>query len=227
MFILRLTWAVLLEIAIFGSLLFIPAGTLDWWRAWAFIGLVFVGAAATTFFLFREHPDLLTERLKFPIQRGQPLADKIVMPLIIVAFAGLVAFIPLDVFRFRLIPQPGIFISSLGLVLLVVGWWLAILALHENRFAIAAVRHQTERYQAVIDTGVYGVVRHPMYAGAALFFVGMTLWLESYAAALLAIVPIAVLAVRILVEEHMLRRELKGYDGYTRRVRYRLIPFVW
>ena len=100
-------------------------------------------------------------------------------------------------------------------------------ALETNAFATTVVRHQVERGHTVVDRGVYGVVRHPMYAGAVLLLVGMPLWLESYAAALLAGVPIATLAVRILFEEQFLRRELQGYDAYAERVRYRLIPFLW
>jgi Phospholipid methyltransferase len=76
-------------------------------------------------------------------------------------------------------------------------------------------------------TGLYGIVRHPMYAGFVPFIVGMSLWLESYAAAVLASVPIGTLALRIPVEEQFLRRELQGYDAYMERVRYRLIPFLW
>jgi len=70
-------------------------------------------------------------------------------------------------------------------------------------------------------------VRHPMYAGAVLLMVGMPLWLESYAAAALTAIPIAMVVMRILIEERFLKRELKGYEDYTKRVRYRLIPFIW
>ncbi|MGH8533669.1 MAG: methyltransferase family protein, partial [Gammaproteobacteria bacterium] len=99
--------------------------------------------------------------------------------------------------------------------------------LRENAFAAPVVKHQEERQQTVIDSGVYGVVRHPMYAGAVPLLVGMPLWLELYAAVMLASFPIGTLAVRILVEEQFLRRELAGYDAYTEKVRSRLIPFVW
>jgi len=89
------------------------------------------------------------------------------------------------------------------------------------------VKHQEERRHTVVDSGVYGVVRHPMYAGAVLLLIGMPLWLESYAAAMLASLPIGTLVLRILVEEQFLTRELKGYDTYAKTVRYRLIPFLW
>jgi protein-S-isoprenylcysteine O-methyltransferase Ste14 len=89
---------------------------------------------------------------------------------------------------------------------------------------VPVVRLQEKRHQRVIDSGIYAVVRHPMYTGFAPFAVGPALWLGSYVAALLAIVPIAVLAVRSVLEEGFLERELKGYEAYMRKVRYRLIP---
>jgi protein-S-isoprenylcysteine O-methyltransferase Ste14 len=89
------------------------------------------------------------------------------------------------------------------------------------------VKHQAEREHRVVDTGVYAVVRHPMYAGIFIFNVGMALWLESYAGAIAALVPMALLASRIVFEERFLRERLNGYGAYTERVRYRLVPFVW
>lgn len=227
MSIFKLIGGVVSNVAIFGGLLFLPAGTLDWWRAWVFLGVVFVGTVASTVSIFRVNKDLLEERFKPPVQKGQPLADKIVVVLLIIAFVSLIVFIPLDVFRFPLTAKPGTLVSSLGLVLFVMGWWIMTLALRENAFAAPVVKHQEERRQTVIASGVYSVVRHPMYAGAVSLLVGMPLWLESYAAAMLASFPVGMLAVRILVEEQFLRRELAGYDAYTERVRYRLIPFVW
>jgi len=227
MFIFRLIVGVSLNVAIFGALLFIPAGTLNWWRAWVFLGAVAASAVTTMFAVFRSRPDLLNERFKPPIQKGQPVADRIVLLLLLISFCGLVAFIPLDVFRFHLMRKPGVLVSSAGLVLFAAGWWIMSLALKENTFAAPVVRYQEERRHTVISTGVYGVVRHPMYTGAVAFLTGIPLWLESYAAALLAALPIATLVLRIRIEERFLGRELKGYDAYTKKTRYRLIPFLW
>jgi protein-S-isoprenylcysteine O-methyltransferase Ste14 len=227
MSIFTLIGGVLLNMAIFGGLLFVPAGTLDWWRAWVFLGVVFVGAVASTVSIFRVNKDLLAERFKLPVQQGQPLADKIVVALLIAGFVSVIVCIPLDVFQWHLMATPGTLVSSLGLVLFVVGWWIMTLALRENAFAAPVVKYQEDRQHTVIESGVYGVVRHPMYAGAVPLLIGMPLWLESYAVALLASIPIGTLVVRILVEEQFLRRELAGYNAYTERVRYRLIPFVW
>ncbi len=227
MFILKSIASIIFNVAIFAVLLFLPAATLDWWRAWLFIGVVFIGMVGGVISLSRGHEGALKERLKPPIQKGQPLADKIIVVLFLAAFYGLVIFIPLDVFRFHLMGKPGTLVSSLGLALAIAGGWTAYLALRENAFAGLAVKHQEERQHTVIDTGVYSIVRHPLYAGDALMMVGIPLWLESYPAALLASVPIATVALRILFEERFLRRELEGYDAYTQRVRYRLIPFLW
>ncbi|HEY2107099.1 MAG TPA: isoprenylcysteine carboxylmethyltransferase family protein, partial [Candidatus Binataceae bacterium] len=139
----------------------------------------------------------------------------------------LLAFIPLDVFRFHLLGRPGNIVSLAGLIAFVAGWWLMAFSLKQNTFAAPVIKYQAERNQVVIDTGPYAIVRHPMYTGGALLMVGLPLWLQSYAGALLAGIPIAVLAVRIVFEERLLARELKGYDAYTSRVRYRLIPLLW
>jgi protein-S-isoprenylcysteine O-methyltransferase Ste14 len=101
------------------------------------------------------------------------------------------------------------------------------LAMKVNPFAVPVVRLQEERDQRVIDTGVCAVVRHPMYSGFVPMVLGPALWLGSYTAALLTIVPIVVLAVRSVFEERFSKRELKGYDAYAEKVRYRLISFVW
>jgi protein-S-isoprenylcysteine O-methyltransferase Ste14 len=175
MSIFKLISGVVLNVAIYGGLLFLPAGTLHWWRAWVFLGVVFVGTVVSTAVLFRINKGLLEERFKPSIQKEQPLADKIVMVLLLAAWVGVIVFIPLDVFRLHLMAKPGVLVSSLGLFLFVVGWWIMTLALMENAFAAPVVKHQDERNQTVIDSGVYSVVRHPMYAGAVPLLVGLPL----------------------------------------------------
>ncbi len=227
MFIFKVLYALLGNLVIFGGLLFLPAWRLNWERAWVFLGVVAISVIVTMIIAFRENEQLWNERLKPPIQEGQPLVDKIIIGVFVLAFLGLVAAIPLDVFRFHLLGKPSEIVSGLGLLLFIAGWWTIALSLKENTFAAPVVKHQAERHQTVVDTGVYGIVRHPMYAGAVLLMIGMPLWLESYAAALLAIVPIILLAVRIVFEEQFLRQELSGYDAYMERVRYKLVPYVW
>jgi protein-S-isoprenylcysteine O-methyltransferase Ste14 len=228
MFTFKLILGTIANPAIFAILLFLPAGTWHWWRAWLLIAIFFVGAVwAVLSLLHGGHKDLLEERLKSPVQKGQPLADKVVVLLLLVTYFGDIAFIPLDVFHLHLLSKPGPLVSSLGLILFNAGWWIAYLSLRENAFAAPVVKRQTERNQTVVDTGVYSKIRHPMYAGAALVMIGVPLWLESCAATLLSLIPISTLLLRIFIEEQFLRRELQGYDAYTKRVPYRLIPYLW
>lgn len=226
-FVSKLIFSVFYNLVFFGGMLFLPAGTFDWPRAWALLGVLLVATIATMVLVFPGREDLLNERFKPPVQKGQPLADKIIVLLLIASFIGVIVFIPLDVFRFHLMDKPNLLVSSFGMVLFIAGWWIISLVFKENAFAAPVVRHQEERHQRVIDTGVYSVVRHPMYAGAIIWMVGIPLWLESYAAALLAIVLVPIVAARILFEERFLKRNLEGYENYTKRIRYRLIPFIW
>jgi protein-S-isoprenylcysteine O-methyltransferase Ste14 len=223
----KLIAATLFTVALYAFLLFVPAGTLHWWRAWVFLAVTIALTAGAVFSMWPDSADLFSQRAKGIIQKGQPLWDRVLVTLLMISYVGQIVFIPLDVFRCHLMPKPGAFISFFGLALYVCGWWILTLAMKVNPFAVPVVRLQEERHQRVIDTGIYAVVRHPMYAGFVPFAVGPALWLESYVAALLAIIPIVVLAVRSVLEERFLQRELPGYDGYMEKVRYRMIPFIW
>ena len=218
---------VVFNVAFYALLLFVPAGTLHWWRAWVFLAVTVSVMALAIFSILPDNSGLFSERARGVIQKGQPMWDRVLVILLVVSYVGQIIFIPLDVFRFHLAPKPGQIVSLLGLALYVAGWWIMTLAMKVNPFAVPVVRLQEERHQRVIDTGIYAVVRHPMYSGFVPMVVGPAIWMGSYVAALLAIVPIAVLAVRSLFEERFLKRELKGYDAYTEKVRYRLMPFVW
>ena len=225
--LVRVVLGVLFQPALFGLLFFYPPGELAWGRAWALIGVVLVGTIATLARLARTSPALLAERFKMPVQRGQPAADKVVVLAFVAAFFAAVRFVPYDVFAWHLLPAPPFAVALLGLTAFVAGWWVVAAALRANAFAIPVVKAQVERHQVVVDRGPYAVVRHPMYAGAVLLMLGLPLWLGSTAGVLAALVPIALLAVRIVVEERFLRRELTGYAAYATRVRSRVVPGVW
>jgi protein-S-isoprenylcysteine O-methyltransferase Ste14 len=221
--IFKLIAAVTARTTVLGALLFFSAGTLVWWRGWAFLGVMF---AATATMMLGVNQGLVAERLKGPFQKGAR-ADKIMTVALIPAIAGQFVFIGLDVFRLHLLGKPNVIVSSLGLALCIAGFWIMHAGMRENAFATVVVRYQEERGQVVVDTGPYHIVRHPMYSGGVLVFVGMPLWLESSAGALLASVLIGLFVLRIFIEENFLRRELPGYAAYAERVRYRLIPFLW
>jgi protein-S-isoprenylcysteine O-methyltransferase Ste14 len=136
-------------------------------------------------------------------------------------------FISLDRWYLRLLGSPAPIVASIGLLLCFAGWLAVSFAFRENAFATAIVVDQEQRRQSVIETGVYGIVRHPLYLGVALLLIGIALWLGSYAAACASVIPIAVLVARILVEETFLRQHVAGYSAYAKRVQYRLVPLIW
>jgi len=227
MFSRNVILAVITNFLVFGLLLLAPAGAWGWGRAWVLLSLIVAGTAVTMLGVFRHDEALLRERMKSPFQKDQPLTDKIAVALLLLSFFATLILTPLDVFRFHLLPAPPLLISWLGLFLFAFSWVIITLTFKANTFAAPVVKHQTERHHAVIDHGVYAVVRHPMYIGTILFLFGMTLWLGSTAAALLCFVPTLILAVRITFEERFLRQHLPGYIAYTERVRYRLVPGLW
>jgi protein-S-isoprenylcysteine O-methyltransferase Ste14 len=223
----KLAGGVIYSVVIFGGPLFLGAWTLNWPRAWVFVGVVFAASALTMFGIFPSRPELLEERYKAPIQKEQPIADAIVTLGLGAAFLGLILFIPFDVFRFHLLGTTSVGVGAVGLALFAAGWAMVALALRENAFAAPVVKRQQERGQFVVQTGPYRFVRHPMYAGAIPLMTGMPLWLGSVAGVLLAAVPLTFVVLRLLIEERVLRRELPGYEEYVRKVRWRVIPFVW
>ena len=193
-------------------------------KAWIFLGVVLVGTAVTMFVLPEE---VLNERYKPPVQRGQPLFDQVGIFAFVGSFVATVLFIPFDIFQLHLLRPPGIVISIFSLVLFAAGWTLITAAVRANAFAAPVVRHQEERGQRVIDRGPYRFVRHPMYSAVIPLLVGMSLWLGSFAGAIVAIVPTVLIGIRAMLEEKFLRRELPGYAEYMTRTRFRMIPYVW
>lgn len=216
----------LLWIALIAVLLFVPAGTLDWPAAWAFLGEFVIGGAAITAWLAWRDPALLKERMGGAFQEGQSAADKLFMGVIVIVWYSWIVLMALDAKRWHLSHLPDT-LRVLGGALIPLGFLIVWRVFRANSFAAPVVRIQNERGQHVIDTGPYALVRHPMYAGAILYMLGMPLLLGSWLG--LAVLPLIVLAlvVRIFIEESVLRKGIPGYDDYAARVRWRLLPGVW
>jgi protein-S-isoprenylcysteine O-methyltransferase Ste14 len=225
---LNIALRLLADAGIVAMLLFTSAGTLTWHRAWVLLAVLLLVRGLGAFAVYRVNPELVRERAGLPWHAQQPLADRLLLfAVLATGFVGLPVLAALDVFRFHLMTRPAPLLSAAGLALFAFGWTLKNLALRANAFATAVVRVQHERAHAVADSGVYAVVRHPFYAADPLIFVGLGLWLQSYAAVVAAAVPIALMMIRLQLEERYLRRELPGYVAYAERVRYRLVPGVW
>ena len=210
--------------AVMAIVLLWPAGTLAYPGGWAFIVLFGVAAFAISFWLYRHNPRLLRERMASPIQREQKPWDRAFLSLFIAAFLGWMVFMAHDASRSHFSAVP-LWLQAVGAVAVSFGFFGGWLAFRENTFAAPVVKIQEG--QKPIDTGVYGIVRHPMYAGAIVYLIGMPLLLGSWRG--LALTPILILGVawRIVHEEQTLRAELPGYADYAARVRYRLLPYVW
>jgi protein-S-isoprenylcysteine O-methyltransferase Ste14 len=216
------------DVAVIAIVLFTAAGTLAWPRAWILLALLLVVRVLTAIAVFQVNPGLLRERATVLLHRDQPRADKLILLAFVTsAFIGVPLVAARDVFHWHLLPGPPSGLVAFGIVLFTLGWLVTALALRENAFAVTVVRLQAERRQRVVDSGPYRIVRHPMYAGSPLVLLGLGLWLGSWAAVLYAFAPLALLMVRIGLEERFLRRALPGYAEYMQRVRYRLVPGIW
>ena len=208
------------------ALLFVPAGTVRWPAAWVFLAEMGTLGLVVGLWLVRYDPQLLTERLSSPIQRRQATWDKFLIVAFLLLWSGWLVLMALDAARYRLshVPFRMHAVGGLGILLSV---YVGYLTFRANSYAAPVVKIQKERGQRVITTGPYRYVRHPLYAGALLFLLGTPLLLGSWYGLAAAPLMVAVLAIRIVLEERTLRIELDGYAEYAGNVRYRLVPLIW
>jgi protein-S-isoprenylcysteine O-methyltransferase Ste14 len=215
------------QVALFALLLLVPAGTWHWPRAVLFLAVHGILLVVATVGLARRAPASLEARLQAPVHKSQPGADKIASAGLFLTLFAWFAFIAVDVFHLRWLSPPSLWVSIVGAMLYLLGFWVILLAIYQNAYAVPIVRDQSDRGHVLVDSGPYGRIRHPMYFGMLLFLAGIALWLESYASVLVLPVPLGFLLARIFIEEQTLRQTLPGYIEYMNRVRYRLIPYVW
>jgi protein-S-isoprenylcysteine O-methyltransferase Ste14 len=213
----------LAEHVVFGLLLFLAAGTFNYWQAWVFLVVFALSGWIPGIYLLRTNPVALQRRM-----RGGPTAEtrmvqKVVMGGLWLSLAAMVMVSVLD-HRFGWSPVPTA-ICLVGDVLVAVGLGVMALVVIQNSYAAATVR--VEAGQKLASTGLYGLVRHPMYTGNVIMMVGVPLALGSYWGLVFVMPGLMVLVSRIRDEEKLLQEELKGYREYTQKVRYRLMPCMW
>ena len=220
-------WLILaVEALFFSALLFGAAGTILWPAGWVYLIMFFVAASRTTFLLARHDPALLAERMKSPVQKGQPLWDKVFALAIIVAWCGWLVLMGLDAVRFRWSVMP-VWLQCAGGALMLLSFRMMGRVFRENTFLAPVVRIQTERGHRVISTGPYAIVRHPLYAAGLIYLPANALLLGSWYGLAASLVLSGGIIFRTAMEDRELQRGLEGYTEYSARVRYRLIPFVW
>jgi protein-S-isoprenylcysteine O-methyltransferase Ste14 len=207
----------------FGLMVFLPAGTTHYWQGWAFLAVFALSTWIPSVYLMRTNPDALERRMRAgPVAETRPL-QRILITVMFTAFPATFIISALDHrFGWSLVPAP---VSVVGDVLVAAGLGLAMLVIIQNSYAAANVT--VEAGQQLVSTGLYGLVRHPMYTGNVLLMLGVPLALGSYWGLFLLVPGILVLVLRIRDEEQLLTGELSGYREYTQRVRYRMLPFVW
>ncbi|WP_110917414.1 methyltransferase family protein [Mycolicibacterium holsaticum] len=213
----------LVELVVFGLVLFGLAGTFDYWQAWAFLAVFALSTWLPSMYLLRTNPDALQRR-----KHAGPVAETRTVQKLLIAgwyssLAAMVLVSGLD-HRFGWSSVPAA-ISVAGDVLVAVGLGVTSLVVIQNSFAASTVRVESD--QKLVDTGLYGLVRHPMYTGNVITIVGFPLALGSYWG-LVAVIPgVITLILRINDEEKLLREELDGYREYAQKARYRLVPLMW
>jgi protein-S-isoprenylcysteine O-methyltransferase Ste14 len=205
--------------------LFLPAGTLAWPAGWIFLILLHGWLLVGIGLLLKHNPGLLEERLSVT-QPNQKTWDKIFILLYQLLLLAWLVLMPLDAVKYHRSQIPVV-LQVVGGMLLIASFIVISLTFRENAFLSPTVRVQHERGQMVISTGPYRYVRHPMYAGGLLLFLGTPLLLGSWYGLLLVVLLIFVVAVRAVLEERVLSDELPGYSAYMKQVKYRLIPYVW
>ena len=208
---------------VMAALLFVPAGSFDYWQAWIFLAIYFGPAFIVTLYLMKKDPALLQRRMSGgPTAEKQP-TQKIIMSIVSLGFIGLI-IVPAFDHRFAWSHMPPL-VALAGDVIVVLGWIAIFFVFMENTFTSAII--ELAPNQTVISTGPYALIRHPMYVGMLVMFLGMPIALGSWWGVLVAVAIVPVLIWRLLHEEKFLARNLPGYVQYQNKTRYRLMPLVW
>ncbi|MBQ4381113.1 MAG: isoprenylcysteine carboxylmethyltransferase family protein [Oscillospiraceae bacterium] len=203
-----------------GLLLFLPAWTLNYPQAWLLMGVLFIPMFMAGLVMMAKNPELLRKRLS--VNEGEREQRQVIAASGIMFIAAFVAAALSFRFGFLMLPWP---VSIAGAVLFLAAYGLFAEVLRENTYLSRTV--EVQENQKVIDTGLYGLVRHPMYMATVVLFLSMPLVLGSVVSLVIMLAYFPIIARRILNEEQVLREGLPGYEEYMKKVKYRLIPFVW
>ena len=210
----------ILGLVLVGGLLFIPAGTFDYWNAWLLIGLLFIPMFIAGIILMFKNPDLLKRRLD---AKEEEKEQKEVIALSGLMFVSGFVVAGLNYkYNWITLSNTTVIIAS---ILFGISYILYGEILRENTFLTRTIK--VEKNQEVVDTGFYGVVRHPMYAITILLFLSMPIILNSPISFIIFLIYPFIIIKRINNEEKVLTKELKGYKEYKKKVKYKLIPFIW
>lgn len=208
---------------------FIPmiiSGQWSWWQAWAYALVSILAFVVSRIIVNRVHPDLIQERARFLNAKDTKSWDKLLAPLLGLGTILILVVAGLDKY-YDWTSASSLTVNLIALFGIIFGYSFSSWALVENRFFSGTVRIQTERGHHVISTGPYRIVRHPGYAGGLFGYIFIPLLLNSVWAFIPAILLGIVMVIRTALEDRTLQAELPGYKEYTRKTRYRLLPWIW
>jgi len=217
----------ILYLFLWPTLFLFISGDWFWIEGWIFSIWFIVLCFTTIIYLYRKDPELLAERYRKPGTANQKAWDKYVVYGLLIGFIAWIVIMPLDAKRYGWTTDFPLWLKILGGIGLILSFFFFYRSYTDNTFVSPLVRIQAERKQQVVSTGVYGFVRHPMYLGGILMFIGTPLLLGSYFGIALGLIITVLLAFRTLGEEQMMLKELDGYEEYKRKVKYRFIPLIW
>jgi protein-S-isoprenylcysteine O-methyltransferase Ste14 len=212
-----------LGLVAFGLMLFVPAGTTHYWQGWVFLAVFALSTWIPSVYLMRTNPAALDRRMRFGPSAETRTLQRILITVMFISFPAMFIVSALD-HRFGWSSVPAS-VSVIGDALIAAGLGLAMMVVVQNSYAAATIT--VEVGQQLVSTGLYGLVRHPMYTGNVVLMLGIPLALGSYWGLFLLVPGVLVLVLRIRDEEELLTHELSGYREYTQQVRYRLLPYVW
>jgi protein-S-isoprenylcysteine O-methyltransferase Ste14 len=222
-FIVQSIGSFIFGVFLLGLLLFLPAGTFNYWQAWVFIAVFMITMSVFGIYFTIKDPELMARRKQAGPAAEQSPLQKVVATLAFASLFGVFIVGGLD-HRFGW-SHMSPFVAWAGNALEVASFYLYALVFNANSFGAGNIK--VEEYQTVASTGPYALVRHPMYSVGILFFAGIALGIGSWWALTLLLVAFPVLVIRILDEEKLLVKNLPGYAEYEMKIRYRLIPHVW
>ena len=207
-------------IIVIGTLLFVPAGTFNYWNAWLFMGLLFIPMLIVGIILMFKNPKLLKSRLD--VKEKEKEQKKVIMYSGIMFLLGFITSGLNYKYSWTSISNLVVIIASL---LFIISYILYAEVLRENTYLSRTIKVQ--KNQKIVNTGLYGIVRHPMYSITLILFLTMPLILGSIISFVIFLMYPFIISKRIKNEEKVLEKELKEYDEYKKKVKYRLIPFIW
>ena len=207
-------------VVLIGVLLFVPAGTLNYWNAWLFMGLLFIPMFFAGIIMMFKNPLLLKNRLD--VKEKENAQKKVILYSGLMFLLGFILAGLNYRFSWFIMPNIVVIISS---IIFIISYILYAEVLRENTFLSRTIKVQEN--QKVVDTGLYSIVRHPMYSITLLLFLTMPLILGSIISFIIFLIYPFIISKRINNEEQVLEKELKGYMEYKKKVKYKLIPFIW